>query len=190
MLTTGDYIQLASAIATVITLVFILIQIRLQTKATEDQLKATQSQVEALRNQIYTSFVEDCLQLDQMMIQYPECRKFNFDRGEKKLIADIDDETLRCRVLSMEEFIIDSMENVCTYLPQIPPDQCETWIDYIEAMRDAPAFKYYTQDYRPSWYANSNAVKMDLKEARKRLVDDRRPKTNSDNRSDRNLLAM
>ena len=146
-------VQLIASVATIITVGFLIIQIRLQNKTTVDQIEST-------KNQIYTSFVEDCLKLDQLMIQYPECRKYNLEPGDKQIVYEITDELLKNRVLSIEELIIDSLENVCTYLDFIPENQRVTWIDYIESMRLTPAFKYYTEDYNPDWYSNSNAVKM------------------------------
>ena len=161
----SDTVQLITAGATIVTLVALLIQLWQQTKATRDQIEAT-------KNQIYSSFVEDCVQLDQTMIHHVECRKYNIDQGSKADIEKITDPSLKDTIMTLEEQIIDSMENVCTYLEQIPIHQRKTWIDYVESMRGTPAFKFYTEHYNPEWYKDSNAVNMNLDILKIQLMDD------------------
>ena len=121
-----------------------------QMKIQNDQLMA---QNDELKNQVYKSFVNDALGLDQLIIQYPEYRKYAL--GDAPIPDTMTEEEI-ARLFSIEEYIIDSLENVHTYLDKIPESQRETWIDYEKTIKATTGYKYYMKHAKHHWYDNSD----------------------------------
>ena len=81
-----------------------------------------------LKNQLYASFIKDVLEIDKILIKYPEYRKYIVESDPLPKYMKSDDLN---RLLSIEEMVIDSMENVAAHLSKIPKNQSRTWYDYL-----------------------------------------------------------
>ena len=81
-----------------------------------------------LENQLYASFIKDVLEIDKILIKYPEYRKYIVESEPLPKYMKSDDLN---RLLSIEEMVIDSMENVAAHLSKIPKNQSRTWYDYL-----------------------------------------------------------
>ena len=133
-----DWAQIIVAICTIVTLLFLIMQIR--------------SQNNTLKNQVYTTFVNGVLEIDKILIQYPELRKYVVD---KEPIDPSMDENNIARLMSIEELIIDSLENIETYKDCIPESELQTWEDYERSIKDTSGFKYYLENTSHPYYKNN-----------------------------------
>ena len=99
-----------------------------------------------LHNQIFESFVDNSLKIDDILITYPELRKYIYYGAEvNESTPDLD------RIMSVVELIVDTLENLDIYKKYIPKDRLPGWINFMEDMKKTPAYRYYCKKHS-SWY--------------------------------------
>lgn len=97
-------------------------------------LKAT------IDNQIYQSFVSNSVKIDEMLITYPELRKYVYDNEPiDESTPDLD------RVMSMVELIVDCMENIEVYKKYLPRNRKSGWLQYVIDIKNTPAYEFFTK---------------------------------------------
>lgn len=91
-----------------------------------------------LDNQIYETFISNSLEIDRLLIEYPEMRKYVY-YGEKvdENTPDLD------RLMSIVEFVVDAVENIEVYKNYIPRNRREGWLRFVNDVTHTPAFEYY-----------------------------------------------
>ncbi len=95
-----------------------------------------------LGNQIYESFVANSLEIDRLLIEYPEARKYIYYG------APVDDTTPDIdRIMSIMEFVIDAMENIEVYKKYIPKNRREGWLKFVDDMKATPLYSYYLEKH-------------------------------------------
>lgn len=133
-----DLAQIIVAICTIITLLFLIMQIRAQNNS--------------LKNQVYTTFVNGALEIDKILIQYPKLRKYVVDK--EPIDPNLTEEEI-ARLMSIEELVIDSLENIEAYKDSIPESQLRTWEDYGASMKDTSGFRFYMENTSHPYYKNN-----------------------------------
>ncbi len=124
--------EIAALIISIISFIAVLYQ-NLKMKATLD-------------NQIYASFVNNSLEIDHILIEYPEIRKYVYGGAPvDKNTPDID------RMLSVMELIIDVTENIEVYKRYIPKTRRDGWLAFVKDVKGTPLYEYYQCTYS-SWY--------------------------------------
>lgn len=99
-----------------------------------------------LDNQIYSSFVANSLEIDRMLIEHPEVRKYVYDREPvDENTPDLD------RMLSIMALIVDIMENIEVYRRYIPKNRRAGWMAFVADMKETPRYVYYQKKYG-HWY--------------------------------------
>lgn len=93
-----------------------------------------------LDNQIYESFISNSLEIDRLLIEYPEMRKYVY-YGERvdESTPDLD------RIMSIVEFVVDAVENIEVYKKYIPKNRREGWLKFVRDVTRTPAFEYYSK---------------------------------------------
>ena len=93
-----------------------------------------------LDNQIYESFISNSLEIDRLLIEYPEMRKYVY-YGEKvdENTPDLD------RLMSIVEFVVDAVENIEVYNKYIPKNRREGWLKFVRDVTHTPAFEYFNK---------------------------------------------
>lgn len=93
-----------------------------------------------LDNQIYESFISNSLEIDRLLIEYPEMRKYVY-YGEKvdENTPDLD------RIMSIVEFVVDAVENIEVYKKYIPKNRREGWMKFVRDVTHTPACEYYNK---------------------------------------------
>jgi hypothetical protein len=124
--------QLIASLATAVTVLFLVYQIRLQTVSTN--------------NQIYQNFVSNSLEIDKALIAHPELRKYIY--GNEPIDPDKVDVNL---LLSVEELVVDVVENVKIFEKQIPHDNLIGWKNFIRRVESSSGFDYF-MDACGHWY--------------------------------------
>jgi len=134
-----DWVSVAASIATVLTVIFLIYQIRMETKATELQTAATKSQV-------YQNFVTNSMEIDHILIEHPEMRKYVYSDAE--IGADVDMDLL----MGIEELIVDVVENAEIFRDQIPEDRRIGWDKFIKQVKGSSAYQKYKELGYSEWY--------------------------------------
>ncbi|MBQ9428687.1 MAG: hypothetical protein IJU41_03985 [Clostridia bacterium] len=99
-----------------------------------------------LDNQIYESFVSNSLEIDRMLIEHPEIRKYIY-YGEP-----IDENTPDLnRIMSVIEFVVDAVENIEVYEKYIPKSRRDGWLKFVYDVTHTPAYEYYSKKHG-KWY--------------------------------------
>ena len=125
-------IQLVATAITLLTLVFLYLQIRVQIISTN--------------NQVYQNFVNNSLEIDRILISYPEMRQYVYSD------VHIDPEKVDIpRLMSITELLIDVMENIEIFKEQIPKDRIDGWMAFVDAVKNSSAYRMY-MDIHGSWY--------------------------------------
>ena len=104
-----------------------------------------------MRNQIYQSIINNCLQLDNILIQYPHLRKYICD--DAPLNEDNPDFD---RIICIIELAIDTMENLDVYKKYLPKDRFDGWVKFMEDIQSSAAYKFYMQKYGTWFKVKSN----------------------------------
>ncbi len=118
--------QLVASTATAITVLFLVYQIRLQTVSTN--------------NQIYQNFVSNSLEIDKALIAHPELRKYIYGNepvDPEKVNVDL--------LLSVEELVVDVVENVKIFEKQIPRENLIGWKNFIRRVESSSGFEYFME---------------------------------------------
>jgi len=103
-------------------------------------LKAT------IDNQIYQSFVSNSVKIDEMLITYPELRKYIYgNEPVDENSPDLD------RLMSMVELIIDCVENIEVYKKYLPRNRKSGWLQYVIDVKNTPAYKFFIKKYS-GWF--------------------------------------
>lgn len=103
-------------------------------------LKAT------IDNQIYQSFVSYSVKIDEMLITYPELRKYIYgNEPVDENSPDLD------RLMSMVELIIDCVENIEVYKKYLPRNRKSGWLQYVIDVKNTPAYEFFIKKYS-GWF--------------------------------------
>lgn len=106
-------------------------------------LKAT------INSQIYQNFVANSLEIDRILIERPELRKYIY------YCEPIDENTEDLdRILSLIELIVDVSENIEVYEKYIPKARKEGWFKFIKDVKSTPAYVFYMRKHA-DWYKES-----------------------------------
>ena len=98
-------------------------------------------------NQIYQSFIHNSVEVDKILIEYANIRKYVYDGVP---ISD-DTEDLN-RIMSVIELLVDITENIEVYMKYIPISRRDGWRQFVIDMQSTPAYQYYMVKYG-SWFA-------------------------------------
>ncbi len=99
-----------------------------------------------LDNQIYASFVNNSLEIDHILIKYPEFRKYVYGGlPVDENTPDID------RLMSIMELVIDITENIEVYERYIPKSRRTGWLAFVKDVKSTPLHEYYQKMYG-NWY--------------------------------------
>ena len=97
-------------------------------------------------NQIWESFVSNSLEIDRLLIENPQFRKYIYDGAE---VTD-DTEDLD-KLMSIVELVMDITENIEVYTKYIPAARRKGWMQFVEDTKKTPAYHYYVRKYG-KWY--------------------------------------
>ena len=101
---------------------------------------------QTINSQIYQNFVANSLEIDRILIEKPELRKYVY-YGEP-----IDDNTENLdQILSFIELVIDISENIEVYKKYIPKSRREGWFNFLNDTKKTPAYKFYMEKHQ-EWY--------------------------------------
>ncbi|MBQ9929628.1 MAG: hypothetical protein IJO72_02475 [Oscillospiraceae bacterium] len=101
---------------------------------------------QTINSQIYQNFVANSLEIDRILIDKPELRKYVY-YGEP-----IDENTENLdQILSFIELVIDISENIEVYKKYIPKSRREGWFAFVNDTKKTPAYKFYMEKHQ-SWY--------------------------------------
>lgn len=101
---------------------------------------------QTIQSQIYQNFVANSLEIDRILIDKPELRKYVY-YGEP-----IDEKTENLdQVLSFIELVIDISENIEIYKKYIPRSRREGWFEFVSDIKKTPAYQFYMKKHK-NWY--------------------------------------
>ena len=99
-----------------------------------------------INSQIYQNFVVNSLEIDRLLIEYPELRKYVYNN------EPVNDKTENLdRIMSMIELITDITENIDVYNKYIPKSRKIGWMNFVRDVKKTPAYKYYINIYG-NWF--------------------------------------
>ena len=103
-------------------------------------------------NQIYSSFISNSVELDKILIEYPDIRKYVYDNEPvTDQTPDLD------RIMSVVELAIDITENIEVYKKYIPKSRYDGWIQFVKDIESTCAYQYYMKKYG-SWFIVKNWI--------------------------------
>ena len=126
---------LVTALITFVTVCFLYRQIKMQTVSTN--------------NQVYQNFVNNSLEIDRTLIQYPQFRKYVY--GNEPLDSSNPDYEL---IMSVEELIVDVVENIDVFKKEIPEEYVDGWDNFVELVKKSSAYDEFINHYG-YWYLKS-----------------------------------
>lgn len=119
---------------------------------------------ENLENEIhaadfYHHFIDYWLETDRMFIEHPECRKYFYDDAD---VTKLDSTSTEYQlVMGFAEYFDDLFRYSKTEIQKqnegfaaIPQDQIDSYMKYMESVREKPVFQHYRTTYG-AW-VNSN----------------------------------
>lgn len=107
-------------------------------------LKAT------INSQIYQNFVQNSLEIDRILIEKPELRKYVY-YGEP-----VNDKTENLdQIMSFIELTVDISENIEVYEKYIPKSRKEGWMNFVNDLKKTSAYHYYMSKHK-EWYKECN----------------------------------
>lgn len=99
-----------------------------------------------ISNQIYQSFINNSIEIDKILIQYPNICKYVYDGiSVEDTTEDLD------RIMSVVELIIDASENIDIYKRYIPKSRLGGWMQFVKDTQKTPAYKYF-MDKHKEWF--------------------------------------
>ena len=104
-----------------------------------------------IHNQIYQSIINNCLQLDDILIQYPHLRKYICDDAPLS-----EDNPEFDRIICIIELAIDTMENLDVYKKYLPKDRFDGWIKFMKDIQSSSAYQFYMEKYGTWFEVKSN----------------------------------
>ena len=128
----AEYIQITASLATIITILFLFFQSRAMTLST--------------RNQVYQNFVSNSLEIDRVLIEYPQFRKYIY--GNEPLDRSNPDWD---KIMGIEELIVDVVENIEVFKNEIPANRIDGWMEFVAQTRSSSAYKEFRDNYS-KWY--------------------------------------
>lgn len=120
---------LVTALATFITLFYLKRQMRMQTDQMRIQTVSTNSQV-------YQNFVNNSLEIDRMLIQYPQFRKYVY--GNDPLSKNDPDYDL---IMGIEKLVVDVVENIKVFENEIPAKYIDGWMNFVKDVESSSAYE-------------------------------------------------
>lgn len=138
-MTTGEVISLVISILSVVVVIYQSIVLR-----------------KTIGNQIYESFIDNAVELDELLIHNPELRKFIYhdEPINEEKNSDLD------KIMSAVEMVIDITENIDVYKKYIPVNRRDGWLKFVKDMESSSAYKFYMERYS-TWYAIRNGKQKD-----------------------------
>lgn len=131
-----DILNIIATVISIISLIAVLFQSII--------LKVT------IDNQIYSSFISNSIELDKILIEYPDIRKYVYDNETvTDQTPDLD------RIMSVVELAIDITENIEVYKKYIPKSRYDGWIQFVKDIESTCAYQYYMKKYG-SWFIVKN----------------------------------
>lgn len=115
-------IEFCALIISIITILFLIYQTRIQTITT--------------KNQIYQNFVNNSLEIDRALIEHPEMRDYVY--GNKEVDEAKVDVNL---LMSIEELLVDVVENIYVFRNSLPAKRREGWMEFARNVRQSPAYE-------------------------------------------------
>ena len=101
---------------------------------------------QTINSQIYQNFVANSVEIDRILIDNPELRKYVYDG------APVDDNTENLdKILAMVELIVDITENLEVYEKYIPKSRRDGWMHFVQDVKNTPAYEYYMKRNQ-AWY--------------------------------------
>ena len=101
---------------------------------------------QTINSQIYQNFVANSVEIDRILIDNPELRKYVYDG------APVDDNTENLdKILAMIEMIVDITENLEVYEKYIPKSRRDGWMHFVQDVKNTPAYEYYMKRNQ-AWY--------------------------------------
>lgn len=101
---------------------------------------------QTINSQIYQNFVANSVEIDRILIDNPELRKYVYDG------APVDDNTENLdKILAMIELIVDITENLEVYEKYIPKSRRDGWMRFVQDVKNTPAYEYYMKRNQ-AWY--------------------------------------
>lgn len=97
-------------------------------------------------NQIYQSFIHNSVEVDEILIEYPNIRKYVYDG-----VPISDDTEDLDRIMSVIELLVDITENIEVYINYIPKSRRDGWQQFVNDMQGTPAYQYYMGRYG-NWF--------------------------------------
>ena len=97
-------------------------------------------------NQIFESFVSNSLEIDRILIEYPQIRKYVY--GGKPVDENTEDID---RIIAVVEMIVDISENIEVYKRYIPKNRRKGWMKFVEDIKKTPSYEYYMKQCG-EWY--------------------------------------
>lgn len=95
-----------------------------------------------IKNQIYESFISNSVEIDKLLVQYPDLRKYVYDN---ECVSDKTDNL--DQIMSIVEMIIDVIENIEVYKKYIPKERRNGWMQFVKDVQNTSAYKYYMSRY-------------------------------------------
>lgn len=101
---------------------------------------------QTINSQIYQNFVANSLEIDRILIEKPELRKYVY-YGKP-----IDENTENLdQILSFIELVVDITENIEVYKKYIPKSRQEGWLEFVKDIKKTPAYGFYMEKHK-EWY--------------------------------------
>ena len=107
----------------------------------------------------YHHFIDYWLETDRMFIEHPECRKYFYDDADVTKLNPTSNEYQL--VMGFAEYFDDLFRYSKTEIQKqnegfaaIPQDQIDSYMKYMESVREKPVFQHYRATYG-AW-VNSN----------------------------------
>lgn len=101
---------------------------------------------QTIHSQIYQNFVANSLEIDRILIEKPELRKYVY-YGEP-----VDEKTENIdQILSFIELVIDISENIEVHKKFIPKARRDGWFAFVNDTKKTPAYKFYMEKHK-EWY--------------------------------------
>jgi len=143
-MSTFDIIQgIVNLVSIPIAIITIVIFIR-QTKQLDDSTKS----------QVYQGLIDNSLKLDELLIKYPEYRKYVYGSEEiTEETSDID------KLMGILDFVVDVVDNIVAHEEFIPKTELRGWQAFSQDLLNQSAVKYYLEQ-KGYWYEGTIGKKI------------------------------
>lgn len=103
----------------------------------------------SLRSQVYQELINNSLEIDKLLIEKPELRKYIY--GDAIVSADIPEVD---QIMSLMEMIVDVLDNLGAQYKFIPKSEKEGWQLYAKQILSSPAAEYFITE-NGSWFSGN-----------------------------------